>query len=78
MKVKIKEVAASRGYTVYRLAKLMEVPQQTLYSWVNGRTQPSYRNMDRLCQTLQCTTGDLFEAEPLEHEQLLFNLGNAI
>ncbi|MEZ4574596.1 MAG: helix-turn-helix transcriptional regulator [Vampirovibrionales bacterium] len=46
---------------MYRLAKELGLPQQTVYSWASGRTQPSYENMDRLCDVLDCAVGDLFE-----------------
>ncbi len=69
MKIKIKEVARNtRGWSLYRLAKELGLPQQTVYSWANGRTQPSYDNMDRLCEVIDCNVGELFEAEPVQHK----------
>jgi len=65
LKIRIKEVARQiRGWSLYRLAKELGLPQQTVYSWANGRTQPSYDNMDRLCESIGCTIDELFEAEP--------------
>ena len=59
MKIKIREIAKkNKGYSLYKLAKELHLPQQTVYSWANGRTQPSYENMDRLCDALECTIGD--------------------
>jgi DNA-binding Xre family transcriptional regulator len=46
----------------------MGLPQQTIYSWASGRTQPNYENMDRLCDILDCAVGDLFEAEPVQQK----------
>lgn len=67
MKVKIKELAKEKkDWSLYRLAKELGLPQQTVYSWASGRTQPSYDNMDRLCDILDCPVGDLFEAEPVQ------------
>jgi transcriptional regulator with XRE-family HTH domain len=67
MKVKLKELALSKyNWSLYRLAKELNLPQQTVYSWASGRTQPSYDNMDRLCDVLNCTMADLFEAEPVQ------------
>lgn len=57
-----------KGWSLYRLAKELGLPQQTVYSWANGRTQPSYDNMDRLCEIIDCILGDLFEAEPVQHK----------
>lgn len=67
MKIKIKEVAKkNKGWSLYRLAKELGKPQQTIYSWSNGRTQPSYENMDKLCDALSCSVGDLFQKEPVQ------------
>lgn len=67
MKVKIKQVAQEKkGWSLYKLAKEMGLPQQTVYSWASGRTQPSYDNMDRLCDILDALVGELFEAEPVQ------------
>lgn len=67
MKVRIKEMAKTkRSWSLYRLAKELSLPQQTVYSWASGRTQPSYDNMDRLCEVLGCGMGELFEAEPYQ------------
>ena len=67
MKIKIKEVAYSnKGWSLYKLAQELDLPQQTIYSWANGRTQPSYLNMDKLCEILECGIDDLFEAEPVQ------------
>ena len=64
MKIKIKDVAKEKKtWSLYRLAKELSLPQQTVYSWASGRTQPSYDNMDRLCDVLDCGVGELFEAE---------------
>lgn len=69
LKIRIKEVARKKkGWSLYRLAKELSLPQQTVYSWANGRTQPSYENMDKLCDALDCTVGELFEAEPVQRK----------
>lgn len=69
MKIKIREIARrNKGFSLYKLAKELNLPQQTVYSWANGRTQPSYENMDKLCDILSCNLGDLFECEPIQHK----------
>ncbi len=69
MKIKIKEaVKQYKGWSLYKLAKVLSLPQQTVYSWASGRTQPSYENMDRLCEALSCSIGDLLEAEPVQQK----------
>lgn len=76
MKIKIKEaVKKMKGWSLYKLAKELNLPQQTVYSWASGRTQPSYENMDRLCDALDCSIGDLFEAEPVQEKlKLIVNV----
>ncbi|MDO5304870.1 MAG: helix-turn-helix transcriptional regulator [bacterium] len=69
MKIKIKEVVKmKKGWSLYKLAKILNLPQQTVYSWASGRTQPSYENLDRLCDALECSVGDLFESEPVQEK----------
>lgn len=69
MKIKIKEaVKQIKGWSLYKLAKQLNLPQQTVYSWASGRTQPSYENMDRLCEVIGCGIDDLFEAEPVQQK----------
>ena len=76
MKIKIKECAKNtKEWSLYRLAKEMSLPQQTIYSWASGRTQPSYENIDRLCAILECSLTDLFEVEPV---QQTLNLRNCL
>lgn len=66
MKIKIKEAAKNKNYSLYMLAKVLNMPQQTVYSWAKGRTQPSYVNLDKLCSVLECEIQDLLEAEPVQ------------
>ncbi len=67
MLVKIKECAKSqKNWSLYKLAKELDLPEQNIYSWASGRTQPSYENMDKLCAILDCTMSDLFEPEPVQ------------
>ena len=69
MKIKIKECAKEKkNWSLYKLAQELELPQQTIYSWASGRTQPSYENMDKLCNTIGCQIGDLFEAEDIQQK----------
>lgn len=69
MKVKLKETAKEKkGYSLYKLAKELNLPQQTVYSWAKGRTQPSYSNLDKICGILDCTISDILEAEPFQNK----------
>ena len=67
MKIKIKEYAKeSKNWSLYKLAQMLNLPQQTVYSWASGRTQPSYDNLDKICDILECKVGDILEAEPVQ------------
>lgn len=69
MKIKIKEIALkNKNMSLYKLAQEMGLPQQTIYSWAKGRTQPSYLNLDKLCNILECEIGDILEAEPVQNK----------
>ena len=69
MKIKLKETAKKKkDFSLYRLALELNVPQQTVYSWAKGRTQPSYYNLDRICDVLECKIEDLLEAEPVQNK----------
>lgn len=69
MKIKLKETAKEKkNYSLYRLAQELDLPQQTIYSWAKGRTQPSYINLDRICAILDCSIGDILEAEPIQNK----------
>jgi len=69
MEVKIKECAKERkGWSLYKLAQMLAVPQQTVYSWASGRTQPSYENWDRLCAILECNIGDLLKEQEVQQK----------
>ena len=69
MKIKLKETAkAKKGYSLYKLAQVMNLPQQTIYAWAKGKSQPSYLNLDKLCDVLDCKVEDILEAEPVQNK----------
>ena len=69
MKIKIKETAKiKKNLSLYKLAQVLGLPQQTVYSWAKGRTQPSYLNLDRLCNVLDCKIEVLLEAEQFQNK----------
>jgi transcriptional regulator with XRE-family HTH domain len=64
MKIKLKEFCnEKRKMSLYKLALILNKPQQTIYGWASGRTQPSYKSMDEICTALNCTLDDIFETE---------------
>ena len=64
MKLHLKELAEkNRGWSLYKLAQELKISQQTVYSWTNSRTEPSFFYLDRICTILNCDIGDLLENE---------------
>ena len=63
MKVNIKQAARKKGWSLYRLAKEMDITNQTVYSWASGRTFPRPEYLDLICATLKCKIGDILEVE---------------
>ncbi len=62
VKNSIKEVAMkTKGWSIYKLAQELDLPQQTVYSWAWNKTQPNYKNLLRICHLLECSMEDIFE-----------------
>lgn len=69
MKIKIKETAkVKKNYSLYKLAQVLNIPEQTVYSWAKGKSQPSYINLDKICNVLECKIEDILEAEPVQNK----------
>lgn len=61
IKNSLREVAMrSKGWTIYKLAQELELPQQTVYSWAWNKTQPNYKNLLKICNLLDCSMEDVF------------------
>ena len=62
LKVKIKEVAQSRGLkTAYQLQKVVDlVPSVASRLWKNDFKQISIETLDKLCTALDAEAGDFF------------------
>lgn len=56
----LKTVVREKGLSIYRLAKTLELPQQTVYSWAWNKTQPTYNNLVKLLRVLDCDFEDLY------------------
>lgn len=62
MRIQVKEAARKfKQWSVYRLAQAIDMPQQTVYSWVWGKTKPTYQNLEKICKALECTPNDLLK-----------------
>ena len=49
-----------RGWSVYRFAQKLDLPHQTVYSWVWNKTQPSGENVLKICRLLNCKYEDIY------------------
>lgn len=49
-----------RGWSVYKLAQKLDLPHQTVYSWVWNKTQPSGEHMLKICRLLNCKYEDIY------------------
>lgn len=64
MKVKLNEVLALKGKTKYWLSKQTGITQQNLGNLANGQTTSvKFENIDAICTALECSIGDILEAE---------------
>lgn len=63
MKIKLRELCQRNNISLYKLAQMLDKPYQTIYSWANNRTQPSFLNMEKLCSVLNCEISDILEPE---------------
>lgn len=62
MQAHIKEAARKfKNWSVYRLAIEIDMSQQTVYSWAWGKTQPSYKSLEKICKALECTPNDILK-----------------
>lgn len=70
IKNSLREVAmSSKGWTIYKLAQELNLPHQTVYSWAWNKTQPTYKNLLKICSTLDCSMEDIF-ADTLKKKKL--------
>lgn len=70
MKLKLRELLAEKGWSLYRLAKEINYAPQTVYHWGVDRSMPSWRTLDQLCQVLECKISDLLEPEPVQTKMI--------
>ncbi len=59
---KIKELREDKGLSQRRLAQALDVTENTIANWENGRTGLEwFERVSKLCQTLDCSPNDLFD-----------------
>ncbi len=63
-KIIIKEASAKfKKWTLYRLSKELNLPNQSVYSWGNGKIEPSLSTLVKISKILGCKIDDLIEVE---------------
>lgn len=50
---------AAKGYTVYNLSKMCDIPRNSLTKYLNGSILPSLPNLINLTYVLKCDITDL-------------------
>lgn len=59
----LKKIRKMRGYTQLQVANMIHVTQAAISSWEIGRTEPTMRDLDALCEIYKCTRSELIEGE---------------
>lgn len=61
IKLNIKPLLESKNFSVYRLAKEMDIPYATASILCKGNTtRINFNILDSLCKVLDCTPNDIF------------------
>jgi DNA-binding Xre family transcriptional regulator len=66
-RILLKEMAAKKEISLYRIHKLTKIAHKTLYRYANGHsTGIQLDDLDKLCAALKCSVGMLIEVEKVE------------
>lgn len=64
MKLRVQQILAGKGKSVYWLHKQMDMSYQNVNHMVKNQTESiQYKTIESLCHILGCTPNDLFELE---------------
>ena len=64
MKSRINEIAASKGISIYRLARMVGMTDRALYKYERvGLDKAQFGCMVRIAKVLNCSLEDLYEKE---------------
>ena len=55
-----------RGYSKYRVAKILGVSQSTVANWLSGKTEPYAKEWDRIAHALGMSPADLFTTSKIK------------
>jgi len=68
-RLKIKEVATSRGYSISRLSRVADVPIKTVRrAWNDPHYHIQLPSLDRIAKALHVSINELLETVPDENE----------
>lgn len=59
----LRQVRESRGLNQKDLATAMSVGQSAVSQWETGESKPTYKNLIKLTEILECTITDLVSTE---------------
>lgn len=57
----LKDLAASRGLTLYQLAKAADIDHRYIYNWDKQNYRPKIRNLLKLCNVLNIDINSLIQ-----------------
>ena len=66
---KINSMRLARGWSVYHLAVVADLPQSTLINMMNRETLPSLTTLERICDAFGVTLSEFFREEETEGAQ---------
>lgn len=68
---RLKDLRKRNGYTQKQLADMLNVSQNAIYNWENGKREPSINTIIKIAEALGVDIFDLIEieSEPLTDEQ---------
>ncbi|MCR4829992.1 MULTISPECIES: helix-turn-helix domain-containing protein [unclassified Butyrivibrio] len=65
---RISELRQARRLSVYKLAKLADVPQSTIVTWYNKNRYPSIDKLESICNAFGITLSEFFsDADQLDN-----------
>lgn len=63
IKLRVLDILKQKGRTKYWLWNQMDMSYQNFNNMIENRTQSiQYKNIDLMCEILECEVGDLFES----------------
>lgn len=71
---RIKELLSERGWTMYQLAQMAEIPQSTLSNLFIRNNAPTIPTLEKICGAFDISMSDFFDvgnAKETEEQQLL-------